>query len=114
MRFEDFVEHLRETRHDAEECDGADKKRYVVIRGVAITAGRNAGKTCDVAILRTEGEPWVPQPAIHVRPHLVPMGQFNSQKSAFGPEWQYLSRRFDRVPTPKGFLAHVLTVLGEH
>lgn len=41
------------------------------------------------------------------------MGTAASQASPLGPEWQYLSRRYDRVPNAKAFLAHVLTVLGE-
>jgi hypothetical protein len=91
----------------------AGGQSFTVIRGVEVLDGSHAGETCDVGILRTDGDPWVPAAAIHVRPHLVAMGEHNSQASPLGSEWQYLSRRFDRPPTPKSFLAHILTVLGE-
>lgn len=91
----------------------AGEQTYLRMKGVRVGAGTHEGKECEVAILRTPETPWVPQAALHVRPHLVAMGQRDSQASPLGPDWQYLSRRFDRVPTPKGFLAHVLTVLGE-
>lgn len=86
---------------------------YLRLKGLVVSAGSHTGKECEVAILRTTETPWVPQAALHVRPHLVAMGQRNSQASPLGPDWQYLSRRFDRAPTSKAFLAHVLTVLGE-
>lgn len=97
-------------KHETVKCAAGD---YLVLRGVAIGGGTHAGKTCDVAIKRTSENPWVPDNCVHVRPALVTMGQASSQPSPVGPEWQYLSRRFDRAPTPKSFLAHILTVLGE-
>ena len=33
--------------------------------------------------------------------------------SGIGPDWQYWSRRYDHLPTPKGLWAHILTVLGD-
>lgn len=86
---------------------------YLVILNLAIADGSHEGKTCDVAIKRTAENPWVPDNCVHVRPHLVPMGQRSSQASPVGGDWQYLSRRFDKTPTPKAFLTHLLTVLGE-
>jgi hypothetical protein len=86
---------------------------FLHLAGLTVPAGSHAGEACEVAILRTTESPWVPQAAIHVRPHLVTMGQFNSQASPVGSDWQYLSRRFDRVPTPRSFLAHIFTVLSE-
>lgn len=86
---------------------------YLVIQKVEIAGGPHAGKICDIAVKRTAENPWVPDSCIHVRPHLVPMGQRASQPSPIGADWQYLSRRFDRAPSPKAFLAHLLTVVGE-
>jgi hypothetical protein len=86
---------------------------YLLILGILITNGTNAGKMCDVAIKQSSANPWVPESAVHVRPHLVAMGQRSSQASAIGAEWQYLSRRFDHGPTPRNLYAHILTVLGE-
>jgi hypothetical protein len=80
---------------------------------VLVPAGSNKGKTCEVAVKRSDANPWVPEAAVHVRPHQVAMGQRSSQGSELGADWQYLSRRFERPPTPKAFLAHILTVLGE-
>jgi len=112
MTADEFQQHLASTGHSVESAHvGADQ--YIVIKDMTISAGSHAGKHCDVGILSSTANPWVPQPAVHVRPHLVEMGQAASQASALGPEWQYLSRRFDRPPTPKGFLAHILTVLGQ-
>lgn len=112
MTAEEFEQHLASTGHSLESAQvGAD--RYLLIKAVPISAGSRAGKRCDVGILSSAAVPWVPQAAVHVRPHLVAMGQAASQASPLGAEWQYLSRRFDRASTPKGFLAHILTVLGQ-
>jgi hypothetical protein len=112
MVFTELEAHLAEVGLSVDHAT-ADGQSYAVIRDLEVAAGSHAGKTCDVALLRSDANPWVPQAAIHVRPHLVPMGERNSQKSPLGSEWQYLSRRFDPVPTPRGFFAHILTVLGE-
>ncbi|MDB4954684.1 MAG: hypothetical protein JWO36_2253 [Myxococcales bacterium] len=85
---------------------------YLVLT-VLVPSGSNKGKSCEVAVKRSDANPWVPESAVHVKPHLVPMGQQSSQNSELGGEWQYLSRRFERPPTPKAFLAHLFTVLGE-
>jgi len=92
---------------------GADGNGYLVIKIDNIDAGSLAGRSCEIAILRSMEQPWVPQAALHIRPLLVPMGTHSTQQSPIGSEWQYFSRRYDRVPTPKSFLAHVFTVLAE-
>jgi hypothetical protein len=112
MLFTDLEAHLEELGLSVEPVS-AGGQSFAVIQGVEIPDGSHAGETCDVGILRTDDDPWVPQAAIHVRPHLVAMGTHNSQASPLGPDWQYLSRRFDRPPTPKTFFAHIVTVLGE-
>ena len=105
MTLDDFDKHLVATGKSTEtKTVGSDV--YTVIKG--FTAN---GITYDVGVKRTAGTPWVPESALHVRPHRVPMGQNSSQGSALGAEWQYLSRRFERKPTAQSFIAHVLTVL---
>lgn len=112
MTIDEFEKYLALTDYTLESLSVAQGS-YLVIKAVPISAGSHAGKTCDVGILRSTANPWVPQAAVHVRPHLVKMGTASSQVSPLGGDWQYLSRRFDKVPTPKAFLAHILTVLGE-
>lgn len=112
MTIDEFEQHLVSTGY-AVESVSAGGSSYIIIKAVPISAGSHAGKTCDVGILRSTDNPWVPQAAVHVQPHLVEMGKASSQASPLGSDWQYLSRRFDKVPTPKAFLAHILTVLGE-
>jgi hypothetical protein len=80
---------------------------YTVIKGFTVSNGN----TYDVGVKRNTGTPWLPESALHVRPHRVPMGESASQVSALGDEWQYLSRRFERTPTAQSFIAHILTVL---
>ena len=65
---------------------------YLVIRNFEVHTGSHAGQRFDVAIQRSTATPYVPPPAIHVRPHAVPMGSASSQASPLGAEWQYLSR----------------------
>ncbi len=108
----EFEQHLASTGHTVESAS-VNQERYLIIKAVPISAGSHAGKTCDVGILRSTANPWVPQAAVHVRPHLVKMGNASSKASPLGADWQYLSRRFDKIPTSKAFLAHILTVLGE-
>lgn len=112
MTIQEFEAYLREGSFQYESAAG-NGANFVVIKGVQVTSGSRAGTTCDVGIMRNDANPWVPHSSVHVRPHFVPMGQKNSQPSALGPDWQYLSRRFDKIPTPKNFLTHILTVLGE-
>lgn len=112
MTIEEFEGHLKATSFQYE-TSVSNGTTFVVIKNVPISGGAHVGKVCDVGIIHSTANPWVPHPSVHVRPHLVPMGQRNSQASALGGDWQYLSRRFDRPPTAKNFLAHILTVLGE-
>lgn len=113
MTIDELEQHLVSVGHAIAQSTGADGSPYVIIKAVPISAGSHAGKSCDVGIMRSTANPWVPQSAVHVRPHLVAMGTASSQASPLGSDWQYLSRRFDKAPTPKAFLAHILTVLGE-
>lgn len=112
MTIEEFENHLRASSYQFVSTV-ANGTGFILIKGVQITGGSRAGSTCEVGIIRQPGNPWVPHPSVHVRPHLVPMGQRNSQNSQLGADWQYLSRRFDKVSTPKNFLSHILTVLAE-
>ncbi len=112
MHVDDFELHVASTGLTVERLTIGEQV-YLHIRAVTIAGGTHAGQECEVAILRTSEAPWAPQAAVHVRPHLVQMGQLNSQNSPVGADWQYLSRRFDRPPTPRSFLAFLLTVLGE-
>lgn len=112
MLVDEFEQHARDVGLTVNRVE-VGTQSYVHLSGVKVVGGTHDGQECDVAILRTRESPWVPQTAVHVRPHLTPMGQLNSQASPVGSDWQYLSRRFDRVPTPKSFLAHILTVLAE-
>jgi hypothetical protein len=110
---EELRDHLAKLGYSVDRIQGSDGQFYIVIRSITIPKGTLSQKQCDVAILWTNENPWVPQAAIHTRPILVPIGTQATQQSAIGPEWQYWSRRFDHSPTPKRFLAHVLTILGE-
>jgi hypothetical protein len=113
MHVDEFEQHAKAVGLAVEHLKGTDGQVYLHLKPVGIAGGSHNGTECEVAILRTTESPWAPQAAVHVYPALVPMGQMNSQKSAVGPNWQYLSRRFDKMPTPKSFLAHLLKVLGE-
>src|SRR5258706_359385 len=112
MTFDEFEQNFVSTGHAIGSVD-IGGNGYTIIKAMSISTGSHAGKTCDVGILRSTANPWVPQAAVHVRPHLVAMGTASSQASPLGIDWQYLSRRFDRAPTPRAFLAHILTVLAE-
>lgn len=91
----------------------ANGQPFLLIKDVPINGGSHAGQHCDVALRRSNDNPWLPEAKLHVRPHLTQMGQNYSQPSPLGTDWQYLSRRFDRPPSPRSFYAHILTVLGE-
>lgn len=113
MVFSDLESHLSTIGVSTESLD-AGGRSYLVIKGVRIPdGGSHAGQVCDVALFRSADNPWLPEAKLHVRPHLVPMGQKSSQASEVGPDWQYLSRRFDKPPSPKTFYAHILTALSE-
>jgi E2/UBC family protein E len=114
MTAEDFEEYLRSIGVAVETIMGDDGQPYTVVRGFAIPAGSLHGRTSDVAIHRVTTVPYAPPAAIHTNPALLPMTMdepYKTQASPIGSEWQYWSRRFDRPPTPRGFWAHVLTVL---
>jgi hypothetical protein len=113
MTIADLESYLVGLGHSVDLITGADGQPYSVIRAVCITAGPLAGQTCDIAIARTESAPYLPPPAVHTRPALVSMGTFAAQPSSIGPDWQYLSRRYDRPATPKGIWVHILTILAE-
>jgi hypothetical protein len=113
MTIDDFEAHVTGLGHSVEPITGADGQTYTVIRSGPAPTGGLAGQTCDVAIVRTGSVPYVPPPAIHSRPALVPMGLLATQPSAIGPDWQYWSRRYDRPVTARGLWIHILTILRE-
>lgn len=112
MTADEFEQHARTTGLVVERLIAGDQE-YIHLANLRIAGGSHDGTDCAVAILRTTEVPWAPQAAVHVRPHLVPMGQLSSQASPIGEDWQYLSRRFDKAGTPKNFMAHILKVLAE-
>ena len=112
MVFAELEQHLTAIGQSTEDLVSGGQS-FLVIKDLRIPAGTHAGERCEVALRRTSEDPWLPEAKIHVKPHLTPMGQNASQSSELGPDWQYLSRRFDPPPTPKTFFAHILTVLGE-
>ena len=114
MTSEDFEAHAKEKGYPVEVMTGADGKLYTIVRDVELPTGALAGRHCDIAIGRDSMVPYVPPPAIHTRPHLVPMDRnepLKTMKSGIGPDWQYWSRRYDRRPNPRDLWAHILTVL---
>ena len=114
MTIDEFETHVRVKGYAVEEITGADSNPYLVVLDVDLPTGPLHGRRCDIAILRNTMVPYVPPPAIHTRPQLVPMDMnepLKTQKSGIGPDWQYWSRRYDRRPTPRDLWAHILTVL---
>jgi len=114
MTIDDFDIYVRGLGYTVEEVVGEDGASYSVVRDVILPKGALGGRRCDVAIQRNQMVPYVPPPAIHTRPHLVPMimqDPLKTQASGIGEEWQYWSRRYDHRPTPKDIWAHVLTIL---
>jgi hypothetical protein len=112
----DLEEYVRGLGYIVEVLDGNDNQSYTVVRNLKIPFGGLAERVCDVAIQRVTSEPYAVPAAIHTRPALVPMdtaGPLKTQASGIGEDWQYWSRRFDRIPTPKAIWTHVLTVLTE-
>lgn len=113
MVIEELHDYVSKIGYSVDRIQGSDGQSYVVIKNITIPTGTLVQKQCDVAILWTNENPWVPQAAIHTRPVLLPMGTKATQQSAIGPDWQYWSRRFDHSPTPQRIFAHILTVLSE-
>ena len=109
-------EYLRGLGLTVEAAQDQSSHPYIVVCNFAIPCGPLNGRTCDVALARCQTIPYVVPPAIHTRPALVRMdmtGPLKTQVSALGPDWQYWSRRFDRVPTPQAVWTHVLTVFSQ-
>lgn len=77
MKVDDFEQHLTEAGVAVGRLT-VGEQTYVHLKGITIGGGTHAGEQCEVAILRTAEAPWVPQTAVHVRPHLVQMGQRSS------------------------------------
>ena len=116
MTIEDFEAHIRRLGYTVEVVNGNDRKSYSVVRDVKLPNGALRGRCCDIAIQRNTMVPYVPPPAIHTRPHLVPMNgsePLKTMKSGIGPDWQYWSRRYDHRPTPRDLWAHIVTVLSD-
>lgn len=115
MTSDDLDDFIRGLGHTVEISTDANGLNYTVVRNLELKKGSLAGKICDVAIARVTLVPYVLPSAIHTRPPLLEMDSaapFATQASVLGPDWQYWSRRYDRVPTPRGIWTHVLTVLG--
>lgn len=113
MTDSELEEYLRGLGLAVEATQDSSGHPYIVARNVVIPCGPLADRTCDIALARCQTIPYVMPPAIHTRPALVPMdmaGPLRTQPSSLGPEWQYWSRRFDRVPAPQAVWTHVLTI----
>jgi len=112
----ELEEYLRSLGLTVEAAQDRSGHPYIVVCNFAIPCGPLAERACDVALARCQTIPYVVPPAIHTRPALVRMdmtGPLKTQASALGPDWQYWSRRFDRVPTPQAVWTHVLTVFSQ-
>lgn len=113
MSNEDLQTYLRDLGLGGEVVVATNSSRFIVARGYRITKGSLAGRQCDVGLQWSDANPYVPAPAIHTRPALVPMGTRNTQASPLGQDWQYWSRRMTVQPTPKAIITHIATILGE-
>jgi hypothetical protein len=112
----ELEEYLRSLGLKVESAQDNSGHPYIVTRDFVIPCGPLVGRTCDVALARCQTNPYVVPPAIHTRPALVRMdmtGPLKTQASPLGADWQYWSRRFDRVPTPQAVWTHVLTVFSQ-
>jgi hypothetical protein len=112
MVFDELETHLRQAGLSVENVI-VDGQAWLVISDFPINGGSHDGEVCDVALRRSDQNPWAPEAQIHVKPHLVAMGQRNSQTSPLGADWQYLSRRFDDPPQPHTYLAFLISALEE-
>lgn len=114
MTNDELEAYLRTLGLTVEGLTGNDRQPYIVIRQYTIPAGSLAGRSCDVALLRTPAVPYVAPPALHTRPALIPLGQRNTSQSPIGPDWQYWSRVLRvQPPTPRTWVVHIATVLSE-
>jgi hypothetical protein len=113
MTNEDLQAYFRGIGLGGEIVAAVNGARFIVGRDYLITKGSLVGRRCDVAVQWSDAIPYVPAPAIHTRPPLIPMGTRNTQASPLGDEWQYWSRRMVAELTPKAVVAHIATILSE-
>ena len=113
MTNEDLVSHLEGLGHTVETLDLGSQNRWILVRDYPISTGTLAGQKRDLAIQWSTQVPYVAPSAIHVRPHVVPMGTCNAQQSSLGAEWQYLSRVLRCQPTPQAWVVHINTIFSE-
>jgi hypothetical protein len=109
-----FEEYLREIGYSVQLIHDSAATPFTSVGDVEVPAGPLRGKKCDIAIQRINTVPYTVPAAIHTRPALVPMSPgppLGTQASPLGAEWQYWSRRYDRIPTAHGIWAHVLGIL---
>ncbi len=89
MTADDFEEYVRGLGLTAEVLSGDDGNNYSVVRDFELPSGALRGRRCDVAIQRVDAAPYVVPPAIHTRPHLVPMDgsePLKTMESGIGPD----------------------------
>jgi hypothetical protein len=115
MVFAELESYVRSTGLSVQDHtpNGEAGEVWMVVGGILLAVGPHEGTECEVAIRRSDQVPWAPDTKIHVRPHLAVMGQHSSQASEVGADWQYLSRRFDGVPTPAAYMAFIRSALEE-
>lgn len=113
MTNETISAYLKSIDYIVEEVNDSKGDQYIVIRNYTIPAGKLAGRVCDVAIQKSTNVPYVAPAAIHSKPHLIPMGQYNTLGSNLGPEWQYWSRRLRDQSHPRNWVTHIATIFSE-
>lgn len=113
MTNEELEAYFRSLGWQVEELAAPNGARFLTVRDYVIPSGSMAGRTVDVAIERSSAVPYVVPPAVHIRPALVPMGNYNTQQSPLGSDWQYWSRVLRGHPTPQRIVTHIATILSE-
>lgn len=113
MTNDELVAYLKGLGLKVEVLGLSSSPEFIVIRTYVIACGPLRGSQHDVAIQWQPLIPYVPPSAIHVRPHVLPMGQRNSQASPLGADWQYLSRVLRGPATPAAWITHINTVFAE-
>ncbi len=114
MTHEDLEAYLQDLGYTVETLEvSSPPTSYLVIRDFEVCTGSRSAMRYDVAIQKTTAVPYVPPPAVHVRPHVVPMGTASSQASSLGSHWQYLSRILRVPPTPAAMLVHLHSTFNE-